>query len=251
MVKVKDIGYVILLREIVIQLKINKIYSGNKNNATVMKLDWDLFPEELKKMGSLSDINTRCKVNINYITEHSGNIRLINNFLFTILSNSKIINNNGIEYLVFKEEKDQYIFKLFKLFKQINSDFYDNNKKLFKKYLHQYQNNNKYKKVPYDKNDKSYGLGPRSIILISPENEILYINKKIIEYKDFFKYEIFELKDFEEVKNNLSIKFKDIKLYNYMKDFDKNNFLLFENDFIKVLEESFFKIEKYYKRKEF
>jgi len=219
LIKIDKMSYPILLRELVCQLKDPHIYSGNYS-PSVNQLDFKLFPSCIKEKYSLSQLNTNSKVNINYITTKvDNNERAINPILFKILSNTKyFIDDKNNEYLEFITEKEKMIFEIMKSFKSVNADFFDVGNRNLKKALKTYESTAQFDKIPFNK-DFSDELGPRSLILITPEKDVIYSNRIFISFEDFFYFntdiDSVKLKKIENVKNDIFIKLKENKVYEY------------------------------------
>ena len=243
MVKVKDAGYIILLREIVIQLNSKIVYSGNTTPSASL-LDFKLFPKELQNNSSLSKLNTKSKVNLNYVTQKiNQNQQEIHNALYNVLSRTKYYTDkDGVEWLEFKNKEDLKTFRVFKSFKEINADLYDKKNFCIKYVIKHYEDSIGFEKVPYNK-DFDEELGPRSIILITPNDSVIYSNRIFVNFDDFCEYKnnVITCKPIDDIYTNVSKKISQNRIYEYAKS--KNDDL-----FLKIVSDVFEHVFKWTKR---
>lgn len=245
LLEINKMSYIILLRELVCQLNEAYIYSGNYSSS-VFQLDFKLFPKCIQDKYTLSKLNTNSKVNINYITKKmDNNERFINPILFDILINTKYIRNNkGNECLKFRTHKDFVIFNIMKSFKSVNADFFDVGNLNLKKALKSYKATEGYNKIPFNK-DFSEELGPNSLILITPEEEIIYSNRVLISFDDFFIFnndiDSIKLNKLDKIKEKIFSKLQENKVYKYS-SIKKD--LIFNDLFLNINKD----IEKHYNK---
>lgn len=222
-VKIDKLNYLILIREIVCQ---NEKNNKNKDkdlivsktlNPTIKSLDFELFPNSIKQNYTLTKLNTACKVNINYITKKESDTKQrIHPALYNTLKNTCYECIDGVEYLVFENENDLDIFKIFKRFKGVNAGFFDVETRTLKKALKTYESMSGYFKIPYNK-DFSSELGPRSLMLETPESDVIYSNRVYIDFDDYFNYEEenYKIKTLSEVQECIFNKLMKNEVYKY------------------------------------
>jgi len=246
-IPIKDMNYLILLRELITQTGKDIIYS-DCYKASIDSLDISKFPTSLIEVG-LSRLNTTSKVNINYISSpiYHGNAYKIHPLLYNVLKHSRYSNDNM--NLIFNNKEDYILFLLFKKFKTVNAEFYDVKTKNIKRIIHVYQSNPEFEKIPYNSEYKAVGLGPNSIILNSPENREVYSNKIIIEFKDFFSYceetNNFNIQDIQNIIDNIFVKLNSNKVIEYTKYYRPELWPQLESELIDTINnlyENFIKI---------
>lgn len=245
-IPIVDMNYLILLRELIIQGNKDVIYS-DCYKASVDSLDISEFPTSLAEVG-LSRLNTTCKVNINYVLSpiYHGNAYKVHPLFYDVLIHSKYSEDKN--NLIFRNKEDYLLFLLFKKFKTVNADFYDIKTKNIKRVMHTYQSHPGFKKLSYNTDYKTVGLGPNSIILLSPEGREVYSNKILIEFDDFFIYNEdtmnFDIKDIHDVIPNIFAKLERNKIILYTKEYHPELWPQLEIEIINNIESLYKEFEK-------
>lgn len=222
--EIKDLSYVLLMREVVVQLNQSQLMS-DKPKGTFGNIDSKKCCEPLQEVDFLSRWNG-AKININYITKKvDSKTQEIHPLFFNILKDTIIIEENGSYFIEFKDYNDLLHFELFKSFKGVNSSIYDVESKNIKLALKTYQESSTFKKVSFDSSIHfDLGLNLNSLILEDNNGEQIYSNRLIFEIQDFFNYyggDKLELKSYEKVSDCILTKLEQNKVYVYSKA--KNN----------------------------
>ena len=114
--------------------------------------------------------------------------------------------------------------------------------------MHTYPSHSGFHKLPYNPDYKTVGLGPNSLILLSPEGREVYSNKILIEFDDFFIYNEdtmnFDIKDIHDVIPNIFAKLERNKIILYTKEYHPELWPQLEIEIINNIESLYKEFEK-------
>lgn len=229
MIKVKLEIYKLIIVEL-IQLNYIKLISINESISNIKNEFLIQKNIELKQSKNKTSLGSTHGVNIKYtlIEGNDGEFyfpeKLIN------ICKKCIIDN---EYVYFNNKEDYISFLIITEGKPFNSLIYDNSiiKKEFKNI------STDYKKIKYNENFSSFGLGKNSLIFFdSKQKEYVFLNKIKINYMDYYDFNNNKFLNFDKIKEKvIQLKFlqwlknKNINLY-------ENILINMENIYLKKIE---------------
>lgn len=208
-------GYIVLLHAIVHQLGERVIVSGGED-STISRLDFAKFPQAIREhFGTLSYLNTSCKVNLNYVTrsDYPGR-QIISAPLFHALKRA-VMTEYGI---VFRSDRDYNVVETFRYMKTVHASIFNVADSGTKMVMHALVQNPKNVVVPYNKDiHGSLGLGPNSLVLKTEDGDMIYSNMAHISDACFFAPGM-RMRPLAECKRRIANLLEQNRVFRYVRD---------------------------------
>lgn len=208
--------YIIVLREIVKQLNADYIYSKCVNATIVDRnLDINLFPQLIRNKSTIKELNSSCKININYITKNcfDGNNKFDKDTRFIFPQLKKILSNtsynNNEDLLLFDNNVDYYLFNRIRKLKGINASIFNNKSDGVKKIINSCLKNNYLKKANYDNSIEETCVAQRAYLNIN--GDYIYSNVVYFDYFDFCNKDD-SFKSIDDIVSNAILKINKNKI---------------------------------------